>query len=68
MLPGAFSRPLNYAGVLAGSPTISVPNGLGRNGLPTGIAFAGGRMRENAILDAASALEEGGGTRWPHTS
>lgn len=68
MLPGAFSRPLNYAGVLAGSPTISVPNGLGRNGLPTGIAFAGGRMRENAILDAASALEEGGGTAWPHTS
>jgi Asp-tRNA(Asn)/Glu-tRNA(Gln) amidotransferase A subunit family amidase len=67
MLPGAFSRPLNYAGVLAGSPTISVPNGLGRNGLPTGIAFAGARMRENAILDAASALEERGGTAWPHT-
>jgi aspartyl-tRNA(Asn)/glutamyl-tRNA(Gln) amidotransferase subunit A len=67
MLPGAFSRPLNYAGVLAGSPTISVPNGLGRNGLPTGIAFAGARMRENAILDAASALEERGGAAWPHT-
>ena len=67
MLPGAFSRPLNYAGVLAGSPTISAPNGLGRNGLPTGIAFAGARMRENAVLDAASALEERGGTAWPHT-
>jgi aspartyl-tRNA(Asn)/glutamyl-tRNA(Gln) amidotransferase subunit A len=67
MLPGAFSRPLNYAGVLTGSPTISVPNGLGRDGLPTGIAFAGARMRENAILDAASALEERGGAAWPHT-
>jgi aspartyl-tRNA(Asn)/glutamyl-tRNA(Gln) amidotransferase subunit A len=61
MLPGAFPRPLNYAGVLTGSSTISVPNGLGRHGLPTGIAFAGARMRENAILDAACALRERGG-------
>jgi aspartyl-tRNA(Asn)/glutamyl-tRNA(Gln) amidotransferase subunit A len=67
MLPGAFSRPLNYAGVLTGSPTISVPNGLGRDGLPTGIAFAGARTRENDILDAASALGGRGGTAWPHT-
>jgi aspartyl-tRNA(Asn)/glutamyl-tRNA(Gln) amidotransferase subunit A len=67
MLPGSFPRPLNYAGVLTGSPTISVPNGLGRDGLPTSIAFAGARMRENAILDAASALQERGGTAWPHT-
>jgi aspartyl-tRNA(Asn)/glutamyl-tRNA(Gln) amidotransferase subunit A len=58
MLPGAFPRPLNYAGVLTGSPTISVPNGLGRGGLPTSIAFAGARFAENAILDAASALQE----------
>ena len=58
MLPGAFPRPFNYAGVLTGSPTISVPNGLGRLGLPTSIAFAGARFAENAILDAASALQE----------
>jgi aspartyl-tRNA(Asn)/glutamyl-tRNA(Gln) amidotransferase subunit A len=58
MLPGAFPRPLNYAGVLTGSPTITVPNGPGRGGLPTAIAFAGARLRENAILDAASALQE----------
>jgi Asp-tRNA(Asn)/Glu-tRNA(Gln) amidotransferase A subunit family amidase len=58
---------LNYAGVLTGSPTVSVPNGLGRDGLPTSIAFAGARMRENAILDAASTLQERGGTAWPHT-
>jgi Asp-tRNA(Asn)/Glu-tRNA(Gln) amidotransferase A subunit family amidase len=35
-----------------------VPNGLGRLGLPTSIAFAGARFAENAILDAASALQE----------
>ena len=57
MLPGAFGRPLNFAGVLAGTPTVSVRNGLGRDGLPTGIQFAGARLRENAILDAAVALE-----------
>jgi aspartyl-tRNA(Asn)/glutamyl-tRNA(Gln) amidotransferase subunit A len=67
MLPGSFPHPLNFAGVLTGSPTISVPNGLGRDGLPTSIAFAGARMRENAILDAASTLQERGGTAWPHT-
>lgn len=61
MLPGAFPRPLNYAGVLAGSPTVSVPNGLGRGGLPTGIAFAGARLAENAILDAAAALQDATG-------
>jgi aspartyl-tRNA(Asn)/glutamyl-tRNA(Gln) amidotransferase subunit A len=56
MLPGAVG-PLNFAGVLAGTPTISVLNGLGREGLPTGIQFAGARLAENAILDAAVALE-----------
>jgi aspartyl-tRNA(Asn)/glutamyl-tRNA(Gln) amidotransferase subunit A len=72
MLPGAFPRPLNYAGVLTGSPTISVPNGLGKGGLPTSIAFAGARFAENSILDAASALQErspggAGGLRPPTT-
>jgi len=62
MLPGAFGRPLNLAGVLAGSPTVSILNGLGRGGLPTGIQFAGARMSENSILDAARALEERTGT------
>jgi len=62
MLPAAFGRPLNFAGVLAGSPTVSVLNGLDDDGLPTGIQFAGARFRENAILDAASTLEELTGT------
>ncbi|MCU1680410.1 MAG: Amidase [Amycolatopsis sp.] len=62
MLPGAFPRPLNFAGVLSGTPTISVLNGLGRDGLPTGIQFAGAPLRENAVIDAASALEARAGT------
>lgn len=62
MLPGAFGRPLNFAGVLSGTPTVSVLNGLGREGLPTGIQFAGARLAENAVLDAAVALETRTGT------
>jgi aspartyl-tRNA(Asn)/glutamyl-tRNA(Gln) amidotransferase subunit A len=61
-LPRAGGKPLNLAGVLAGTPTISVLNGLGRGGLPTGIQFAGAAMGENAMLDAASALERALGT------
>lgn len=57
-LTGTFSRELNLAGVLAGAPTISVFNGFGADDLPTGIAFAGARWADNAVLDAAAALEE----------
>jgi aspartyl-tRNA(Asn)/glutamyl-tRNA(Gln) amidotransferase subunit A len=58
-LPNALGRrPLNLAGVLTGSPTISIINGFGESGLPTGIQFAGGPLTENVILDAATALEE----------
>lgn len=62
MLPGAFGRPLNFAGVLAGTPTVSVLNGLGRDGLPTAIQFAGARLAENNVLDAAATLETLTGT------
>jgi aspartyl-tRNA(Asn)/glutamyl-tRNA(Gln) amidotransferase subunit A len=62
MVPGAYGRPLNNAGVLCGTPTVSVLNGLGRDGLPTGIQFAGARLAENAVLDAAVALETRTGT------
>jgi aspartyl-tRNA(Asn)/glutamyl-tRNA(Gln) amidotransferase subunit A len=55
-------RPLNLAGVLSGTPTVSIINGLGEGRLPTGIQFAGAALRENVILDAARALEE----RTPH--
>jgi aspartyl-tRNA(Asn)/glutamyl-tRNA(Gln) amidotransferase subunit A len=62
-LPSALGRrPLNLAGVLAGTPTISIINGFGEGGLPTGIQFAGAALAENVILDAATALE--GLTDW----
>jgi aspartyl-tRNA(Asn)/glutamyl-tRNA(Gln) amidotransferase subunit A len=51
-------RPLNLAGVLTGSPTVSILNGFGEAGLPTGIQFAGAPFAENIILDAAAALEQ----------
>jgi aspartyl-tRNA(Asn)/glutamyl-tRNA(Gln) amidotransferase subunit A len=57
-LPRGSGRPLNLAGTLSGTPTISVFNGLGEANLPTGIQFAGAALHENAILDAARALEE----------
>lgn len=56
-LPRAGGVPLNLAGVLSGTPTISVFNGLSSGGLPTGIQFAGALMAENAILDAAASLQ-----------
>ena len=46
MLRSAFPVPLNVAGVLSGTPTISLPNGLGRDGLPT--AAGAGRRRGSA--------------------
>jgi aspartyl-tRNA(Asn)/glutamyl-tRNA(Gln) amidotransferase subunit A len=41
---------------LAGLPAISIPNGLAA-GLPTGFQLIGPAFSENAILDAAHALE-----------
>jgi aspartyl-tRNA(Asn)/glutamyl-tRNA(Gln) amidotransferase subunit A len=41
---------------LAGIPAISIPNGFD-GGLPTGFQLAGPAFSENAILDAAFALE-----------
>jgi aspartyl-tRNA(Asn)/glutamyl-tRNA(Gln) amidotransferase subunit A len=41
---------------LAGTPAISIPNGLS-DGLPTGFQLAGPAFSENRLLDAAHALE-----------
>ncbi len=56
-LPAASPRPLHHAGVLAGSPTISVMNGLCAGGLPGGLQFASASLAENAVIDAAAAFE-----------
>jgi aspartyl-tRNA(Asn)/glutamyl-tRNA(Gln) amidotransferase subunit A len=42
---------------LAGTPAISIPNGLS-DGLPVGFQLAGPAFSENRILDAAYALEQ----------
>jgi aspartyl-tRNA(Asn)/glutamyl-tRNA(Gln) amidotransferase subunit A len=57
MLPGAFPRPLNFASCLAGLPAISVPVGLGRDGLPTGAMLVGRALGEAEMIDAARVIE-----------
>lgn len=63
----AYPQRVNLASVTTGMPAVSVPSGLGRGGLPTAVQLLGARLGENALLDAASALEArtGWGTRHP---
>ena len=49
--------PLIPAGNLAGLPAISVPNGFGETGLPTGLSFLGAAFTETRLLDAATAYQ-----------
>jgi Asp-tRNA(Asn)/Glu-tRNA(Gln) amidotransferase A subunit family amidase len=53
----AYPQRVNLASVTTGMPTVSVPSGLGRGGLPTAVQLLGARLSENALLDAACALE-----------
>jgi aspartyl-tRNA(Asn)/glutamyl-tRNA(Gln) amidotransferase subunit A len=48
---------LSAAGNLAGLPAVSVPNGFGERGLPTGLQFVGRAGSENAILAVARAYQ-----------
>jgi aspartyl-tRNA(Asn)/glutamyl-tRNA(Gln) amidotransferase subunit A len=50
--------PLGSAGNLAGLPAISVPNGFGERGLPTGLQFVGAAGSENRLLAVARAYQE----------
>ncbi|HZS44614.1 MAG TPA: amidase [Blastocatellia bacterium] len=62
--PGAPAPPVIAAGNLAGQPAISVPNGFGQNGLPTGIQFQGKAFSEDKLLAIANAYQKA--TDW-HT-
>jgi aspartyl-tRNA(Asn)/glutamyl-tRNA(Gln) amidotransferase subunit A len=42
---------------LVGVPAISVPNGSGQNGLPTGLQFVGPAWGENVLLELADAYQ-----------
>ena len=48
---------LTYAITLTGLPTISVPCGFTRSGLPVGLQIVGRRRQEAAVLRAAAAFE-----------
>ena len=50
------------AGNLAGLPSVSVPNGFGERGLPTGLQLIGRAGGENALLAVARAYQ--GRTDW----
>jgi len=49
--------PLGSAGNLAGLPAISVPNGFGERGLPTGLQLVGAAGSENRLLAVARAYQ-----------
>ena len=49
---------LGAAGNIAGLPCVSVPNGFGERGLPTGLQFVGRVATENRILAVARAYQE----------
>jgi aspartyl-tRNA(Asn)/glutamyl-tRNA(Gln) amidotransferase subunit A len=43
---------------LVGVPAISVPNGFGENGLPTGIQFVGPAWSESALIEIADKYQQ----------
>ena len=59
---------LSAAANVAGLPGITIPNGFGGRGLPTGIEFTGRAFGEQTILAAAMACEQSsrGQTRYPN--
>lgn len=48
---------LSGAANVAGLPGLTIPNGFGERGLPTGIEFTGRALDENTILAAARAYQ-----------
>jgi aspartyl-tRNA(Asn)/glutamyl-tRNA(Gln) amidotransferase subunit A len=52
------------AGNLAGIPGITVPNGFGQDGVPTGVQFVGSAWSENTLIAIADAYQKA--TNW-HT-
>ena len=57
MPPRTAGVPISAAENVAGLPGVSVPNGFGQNGLPTGIQFTGAAFSEDRILAVAHAYQ-----------
>jgi aspartyl-tRNA(Asn)/glutamyl-tRNA(Gln) amidotransferase subunit A len=55
---GYHSSQLGVASNLAGVPAISVPNGFGERGLPTGLMFVGRAWDESSLLAAATSFQQ----------
>ena len=53
--------PVIAAGNAVGQPALSVPNGFGDNGLPTGIQFTGRAWSEAKLIAIANAYQEATG-------
>jgi aspartyl-tRNA(Asn)/glutamyl-tRNA(Gln) amidotransferase subunit A len=61
--PGLLSGPpVIQAGNVVGQPALSVPNGFGQQGLPTGIQFTGRAWSEGRLLQVAQAYQQA--TEW----
>ncbi len=58
----AFTYPFN----LSGHPAATVPAGLSRSGLPTGLQIVGPRLRDDLVLQASRAFEKA--RPWPLTA
>ena len=57
--PGSFGGPpLIPAGNAVGQPALSVPNGFGAKGLPTGLQFTGRVWGEGRLIQVARAYQE----------
>lgn len=55
---GFVSTEISGAANAAGLPGITVPNGFGARGLPTGLEFTSRALSENAVLEAAVAFQQ----------
>jgi aspartyl-tRNA(Asn)/glutamyl-tRNA(Gln) amidotransferase subunit A len=49
---------LGGAGAATGIPALSIPNGLGEGGLPTGLQLAGRTFSENKLVEIANRYQE----------
>jgi aspartyl-tRNA(Asn)/glutamyl-tRNA(Gln) amidotransferase subunit A len=56
--PGSAGPPIIPAGNAVGQPALSVPNGFGENGLPTGIQFTGRVWSEGRLVALAHAYQQ----------
>lgn len=54
---GYVSTNISGAANAAGLPGITIPNGFGARGLPTGLEFTGRAFGENSVLAAANAFQ-----------